>query len=141
MEDLKTRLIQAYSEFTKLKCNQSEIFDEACQVKDLTYTQIEYLKVIDRQDYLTVSDLAEVTMNSKPTVTEMVKKFIALDCVNKEPCMEDGRKFYLSLTQRGKKIARMEEYVMENVFDHIIQKLTKEEIESLIQLLHKGSMS
>lgn len=141
MDDLKTRLIQAYSEFAKLKCDKSQIFDQTCQVKDLTYTQIEYLKVIDGQEYITVSDLAEYTMNSKPTVTEMVKKFIALDCVNKEPCVEDGRKFYLTLTQRGKKIARMDEYVMENVFEHILNKLSEEEIESLIQLLHKGSMS
>lgn len=141
MDDLKTRLVNAYAEFAKLKCSRTQLFDATCQIKDLTYTQIEYLKTIDQLEYMTISDLAEKTMNSKPTVTEMVKKFIALDCVNKEPCQEDGRKVYLTLTQRGKKIARMEEYVMGDVIDHIINQLNQDEIESLIHLLNKGTSS
>jgi DNA-binding MarR family transcriptional regulator len=139
MDDLRTRLENAYAELHKLKCSRTQLFDDSCQIKDLTYTQIEYLKTIDQEDYMTVSDLAEKTMNSKPTVTEMIKKFIALDCVRKEPCQADGRKVYLKLTQRGKKIARMEEYVIGDVIDHIQKQLTKDEIETLIQLLIKGT--
>jgi len=141
MDDLKTRLMNAYAEFAKLKCSHTQLFDASCQIKDLTYTQIEYLKIIDQDDYMTISDLAEKTRNSKPTVTEMVKKFILLDCVKKEPCHEDGRKFYLSLTQRGRKIARMEEYVMGDVMQHIQRNLTDEEIEIFINLLYKGTSS
>jgi DNA-binding MarR family transcriptional regulator len=100
-------------------------------------TQVEYLKVIDRHEYITISQLATEVHNSKPTVTELVKKFTAQDCVYKVKCHQDGRKAYLKLTDRGLKIARMEENVLKDLTQKILDRLTQEEVETLIFLFEK----
>jgi DNA-binding MarR family transcriptional regulator len=60
------------------------IFSE-CGLSDITVKQIAYLKTIDEQGDVTFSRLAEITRNSKPTITEMVNKFVRMECVYREP--------------------------------------------------------
>ncbi|WP_243684757.1 MarR family transcriptional regulator [Methanosarcina barkeri] len=43
---------------------------------------------------MTFSRLARITRNSKPTITEMVNKFVKMDCVYKEKSSKDGRIFF-----------------------------------------------
>lgn len=136
--DIEQQLLEAYSRLVELKCLSTHKFDSECQLKDLTIKQIEYLKIIDAHEYITISTLAREVNNSKPTVTEMVKKFIAIDCVYKVKCNDDARKSYLKLTDRGVKISRMEQHVLEAVVAKMITKLSQEEIISLIYLLDKA---
>ena len=82
---------------------------EKYNISQLTLKQIEYLKKFDEHEYVTISQLAEDLNLSKPSITEMVKKFIQLDCVKKEQCSHDARVYYLFLTEKGKRIARLEQ--------------------------------
>ena len=137
MKDIELRLLNAYKNLYRMKCSSADKFDHQCELSDLTLTQIEYLKIIDKYDYITISQLAQEVNNSKPTVTEMVKKFSALDCVYKVKCSQDARKAYLKLTDRGLKIARMEENVLKDLIEKIMSRLTEEEVETLIRLFEK----
>jgi len=137
MDNTKIRLLRRYNQLVEMKCASETKFDHQCQIKDLTFKQIEYLKIIDKHELITISELAQEVDNSKPTVTEMVKKFISLDCVYKVKCSSDARKAYLQLTDRGIKIARMEDNILSDLLDKIFVKLTDEEIETLIHLLDK----
>ena len=56
------------------------IFSE-CGLSDMTVKQIAYLKTIDDQEKVTFGRLAEITRNSKPTITEMINKFVRMECV------------------------------------------------------------
>lgn len=136
--DIEKQLLITYSKLVELKCHSTHKFDSECQLKDLTITQIEYLKIIDAHEHITISTLAKEVHNSKPTVTEMVKKFIAVDCVYKIKCSSDARKAYLKLTTRGEKIARMEQHVLEAVVTKMVKNLTEEEVLSLINLIDKA---
>ena len=137
MNDIEIRLMNTYQKLVDLRCNSTQKFDSQCQLKDLTHTQIDYLKIIDRHEFITLSKLAKEVNNSKPTVTEMVKKFIAVDCIYKEKCDNDGRKAYIMLTERGKKIAHMEEHVLSDVVRQLVNKLNDEEIETFIDIIEK----
>ncbi len=138
MNDVEVKLFDTYRKLVEMKYSCTTKIDRECQLKDLTMKQIQYLKIIDRHDYITISSLAQEVNNSKPTVTEMIKKFIKLDCVYKEKCDRDGRVSYLMLTDRGQKIARMEENVLKDVIDKIVKRLTEDEIETLIYLIEKA---
>lgn len=137
MTDQEQRLLNAYKNIYKMKCSSTDTYDNKCELSHLTITQIEYLKVIDRHEAITISQLAKEVNNSKPTVTEMVKKFTYLDCVYKVKCSQDGRKAYLKLTDRGLKIARMEQNILADLIRKIINKLTEQEVESLINIFEK----
>ena len=68
----------------KNECSCS-IFSE-CGLSDMTVKQIAYLKVIDEQGDVTFSRLAEITKNSKPTITEMVNRFVRMESVSGVIC-------------------------------------------------------
>jgi len=94
-------LVEAFGRLMVIKneCS-SEIFSE-CGLTDLTVTQIAYLKAIDEHHDVTFSRLAEITRTSKPTVTEMVNRFVRMECAYRQKCPDDGRVTYIRLTERG----------------------------------------
>ncbi|MDD2352806.1 MAG: MarR family winged helix-turn-helix transcriptional regulator [Atribacterota bacterium] len=106
-------------------------------ISELTLKQIEYLKLFDRRENVTISQLAMELGLSKPTVTEMVKKFIRLDCIQKEQCRHDARVYYLYLTEKGKMIARLEQIADDHFVKRVESSLNKEEINLLIEILLK----
>ena len=112
------------------------IFSE-CGLSDMTVKQIAYLKVIDEQGDVTFSRFAEITKNSKPTITEMVNRFVRMECVYREPCRDDGRILYIRLTDKGKKIAQAEQAALCRVIERMIDSLDERELDLLIGILQK----
>ena len=112
------------------------IFSE-CGLSDMTVKQIAYLKVIDEHGDVTFSRLAEITRNSKPTITEMVNRFVRMECVYREPCRDDGRILYIRLTDKGKKIAQAEQAALCRVIERMIDSLDEDELDLLIGILGK----
>jgi DNA-binding MarR family transcriptional regulator len=105
----KEHLFIVFENLIKIKSECScKIFSE-CGLSDITLKQIGYLKTIDEHGEVTFSKLAQITKNSKPTITEMVNKFVRMECVYREKCPDDGRIFYIRLTRKGQEIVRAEE--------------------------------
>jgi len=76
MTEKKEHLFIVFENLVKIKSECScEIFSE-CGLSDITVKQIGYLRVIDEHGEVTFSRLAKITRNSKPTITEMVNKFL-----------------------------------------------------------------
>lgn len=119
----------------KNECSCS-VFSE-CGLSEITRKQIAYLKAIDEQGDVTFSRLAEITNNSKPTITEMVNKFVRMECVYREPCRDDGRILYIRLTDKGKMIANAEETALHRVIERMIDTLDEDELDLLIGILEK----
>lgn len=112
------------------------IFSE-CGLSNLTVKQIAYLRVIDEQGDVTFSRLAELTRNSKPTITEMINKFVRMECVYREPCPHDGRILYIRLTEKGQKIAQAEQTALHRVIERMVTSLNEHELDLLIGILQK----
>jgi DNA-binding MarR family transcriptional regulator len=137
MTEKKEHLLIVFENLFKTKSECScEILSE-CGLSDITIKQIGYLKVIDEHGEVTFSRLAKITRNSKPTITEMVNKFVQMDCVYKEKSPEDGRIFYIRLTEKGRRIARAEENALLKVIEKMAGSLDEKEIDTLINLLEK----
>lgn len=108
-----------------------------CQQHDLTHRQLYYLRIIDTCQEMTFSRLATLTNNSKPTITELVNRLIAQDCVYKQKSSKDKRVCYIYLTEKGKKLARLEGIKQMRIVEHINECLSEDEISCLIELLNK----
>lgn len=119
----------------KNECSCS-IFSE-CGLSDMTVRQIAYLKAIDEQGEITFSRLAEITNNSKPTITEMINRFVRMECVYREPCRDDRRILYIRLTDKGRKIAKADQTALCRVVERMIESLDENELDSLIGILRK----
>lgn len=130
-------LVEVFDRLMAIKneCS-SEIFSE-CGLTDLTVTQITYLKAIDEHHDVTFSRLAEITRNSKPTVTEMVNRFVRMECAYRQKCPDDGRVTYIRLTERGRMIANAEQNALHRMIERIVRALDENEVDLLLEILKK----
>lgn len=135
--DVNKKLYDTYSQLTKIKGECSCKLINELNMSELTLRQVEYIKKFDQYEYITTSKLAEILDLSKPSVTEMIKKFIKLECIYKQKCHKDGRVYYIHLTNKGKCIARFEELAAKRVVDRIMESLNEDEVNTLINLLSK----
>lgn len=137
MNEHDEHLLEALERLLMMKneCSCS-IFSE-CGLSDMTVRQIAYLKAIDEQGDVSFSRLAEITNNSKPTITEMVNRFVRLGCVYREPCRDDGRILYVRLTDKGKTIAGAEHEALRRVAGRMMDTLDDDERDLLIRILKK----
>jgi len=130
-------LVEAFGRLMVIKneCS-SEIFSE-CGLTDLTVTQIAYLKAIDEHHDVTFSRLAEITRTSKPTVTEMVNRFVRMECAYRQKCPDDGRVTYIRLSEKGRMIANAEQNALHRMIERIVRALDENEVDLLLEILKK----
>ncbi len=104
---------------------------------ELQLNQLHYLKIINRSVHLTFSSFAEILNVSKPSVTEIVNKLIKVECVRKVRCANDGRMFYIELTEKGRNISQVSTLAEQKLVDIILRNLDNEEIETFVFLVRK----
>jgi DNA-binding MarR family transcriptional regulator len=137
MVDRQEHLFEVIENILRLKNECSCTIFSECGLSDMTVRQIAYLKAIAEQDEVTFSRLAEITNNSKPTITEMINKFVRMECVYREPCPDDGRILYIRLTDKGQKIAKADHHALRRVIERMMNSLDEEETDLLIGILQK----
>jgi len=132
-----SELIESLDHFFKVSGGCSLKIYKELEMSELTIKQIEQLKVIRDHESLTHSELVEITNLSKPTVTEMINKFIKNGCAIKEKSPTDKRSYYIKLTDRGLKIAKSNELSLEKLIQKMLSCLTEDEIKTFIKLVKK----
>ncbi len=137
MRPQEEHLFEAMENLIRLRHECSCRILSECGLSDMTVRQIAYLKTIDEQGQVTFSRLAEITRNSKPTITEMIDKFVRMECVYRERSPDDRRVIYIRLTDRGRQIARAEHQALRRVIDQMTQSLNEHEQQVLARLLEK----
>jgi len=130
-------LFLIFENLFKIKSECSSEILCGCGLPDITLKQIGYLKIIDRYGEITFSKLAEVTSNSKPTISEMINKFIQMECVYKKRSLQDGRVFHICLTEKGQTICRCEQKALFQLTEKMNYSLTEDEIKTVVRILKK----
>jgi DNA-binding MarR family transcriptional regulator len=137
MMEKEEHLLEAFENLIRIKNECSCALFSECGLSDMTVKQIAYLKAIDEQGEVTFSRLAEITRNSKPTITEMINKFVRMECVYRQRCPDDGRILYIHLTEKGKKLAQAEQYALRQVIGRMVHSLDEHELDLLAEILRK----
>ncbi len=134
---IKELLIEALHSFNDRheRCHM-ELSNEI-QISELKIKQFHYLEIIDRNPGLTCSRFADILGITKPSVTSIVDQLIKLECVKKCQCNQDGRRFYIELSEKGEKIVSFNNIKQEMLAEKIVFALTETEIEIFISLIKK----
>jgi len=135
--DREEQLVHEFENFFKLRDELTREILLECSRSKMTVTQLAYLKTICKQEQMTFSRLAEITENSKPTITGMIDRFVEMDCVYRDPCPDDRRIVYIQLTEKGKKIAQAEQIALDRLIERMMESLSKDEQDFLIEILQK----
>lgn len=137
MKAREEHLFEAVENLLTIKNECSCTIVSECGLPDMTVKQVAYLKVIDEQGEITFSRLAELTRTSKPTVTEMINRYVRMECAYRERCPDDGRIQYIRLTEKGRAIAQAEQSALRRTIARMMNSLDDREMDLLIGILEK----
>ena len=135
--DAEERLLAAVEQLIRIRNETSSALLSECGIPDITVKQIGYLKTIDEQGEVTFTRLAEITSNSKPTITELINRFESMECVYRERSPEDRRVIFIRLTEKGRRIARVEEDALTLLVERMQESLDHDDLDLLVRIIRK----
>jgi len=133
----KYRLLEALNKFKAQKDKCHHELSKEINISELKIKQLHYLNVIDKHRHLTFSRFAQILGITKPSVTNIVNHLIELDCVRKRQCKNDGRIYYVELSEKGKKIVEFQNIEMERLATKIEQTLSEEDVDDFVRIVDK----
>ena len=95
------------------------------------------LSFLYSHDDITMKELAEKIHRSKPTVTVLVDKLVALGYVLKEKSDTDSRVTYIRLTEQGKAFQKDFQEISQNLNDKVFQGISEAEMNMVDPILEK----
>ena len=110
-------------------------------LKNFTLRQLYYIELINKNDDISVSELAKMLEVKKSTVSIAVNQLIDQNIVNKIQSSTDKRQYFLELTPKGEKLMEMHMQVHKNAIKHILEILNPQEVENFIEIVNKITMS
>lgn len=137
MKDIERHLYRIYEKFISM--DQDFRLEKAKESNSygLTDCQCRYLQLIDANEPLTLGQFAKLTCVSKPTVSQLVSRFINEGLIIKESCPHDRRSCYLRMTDKGRQAARSDQNARIEIIRYFESNLTEEETISFIELMDK----
>jgi len=135
--DTEERLLAAVEQLIRIRNETSSAILSECGIPDITVKQLGYLKTIDEQGEVTFTRLAEITSNSKPTITELINRFESMECVYRERSPDDRRVIYIRLTEKGRRIARAEDDALSLLVERMRNSLDRDEVDLLVRIIWK----
>lgn len=130
-------IVDTISNLTSAMVKMEESAKEQFNLSNLTFTQMNYLECISRLGNPNITELATYLKLSKPTVKVAIDKLIERDYVFKVQSDEDRRSSHLHLTEKGELINQMHDYAHKSIAESFAEKLTVNEMDTLIELLNK----
>ncbi|KPU27857.1 hypothetical protein TR13x_00410 [Caloranaerobacter sp. TR13] len=104
--------------------------------KDITLSQLIILKQINRGIH-TVSSLSEKLTISAPAASKLIEQLHKSGFVIRKRSDKDRRVVFIELTDKGKEILKNNEQIRNEVFKEMLSPLSKNEIDTLINILKK----
>ena len=135
--DVASGLVQYYLKhaLVELRVVSRDVFDES----QLEYYDTLYLSAISQAGRTTVSDLATSLGVTKPTVSVRVNKLVDEGYVTKVRSEEDGRVFWLTLSDKMKVAYSDEMRIAMAVEQELDDKYNPQEMERFAEMLRDAS--
>ncbi|EKQ52547.1 MAG: transcriptional regulator [Methanobacterium sp. Maddingley MBC34] len=110
-------------------------------LKEYTLRQLYYIELIDKNQGISVSELAKKLHVKKSTVSIAINQLIDLGIVIKIQSNSDKRFYSLQLTSKGNQIMEMHKQVHKNTIKKISKILNPEEVENFVKIVNKITIS
>lgn len=113
-----------------------EVYEEISFDK-ITSKQFKYLKAIHSKGEVTLTELSNQLHISKPTMNEVINKFLDAGIVKKRKSNTDKRVSYISLTDIGVTLATTNILESQRAVENMMNKLSDSEIKDIVNLFDK----
>lgn len=116
-----------------------EMFSEEMQGSDLTPRQFAVLRVLQRLETASQTDIVNETGIDRSTLADIVKRLVARGLIARRRSKSDARAYAVRLTQQGKDALKSAEPASERVENRLLKSLPQGRrdafIDSLAQLV------
>jgi len=102
----------------------------------ISHQSVRILQMIQKEDEVTVRNIAELLNISQNTASEHIKKLERNGWVKKERAIDDQRKVMLHLTAEGLVIVKKNTELDDHKLQHALQQLSEEERQTILQAFH-----
>ncbi len=133
----KETMRTSFNAFLKMYFDSCREVYEELNIKDIHGRHFKYLREIDKHGSMTMSELAEAFHLSKPSITEMIRKFEESNMIIRKRCSDDGRVYNIVLTDHGKLLANTNVLESDKALEKIFGSLDQEELTLLKKLFDK----
>lgn len=106
-------------------------------VSPLTKPQFFLLKLLNKKEKCTVSELADMFEVKPSSITNMIDRLEKMDYVVRIRDAEDRRVVYMKLSEEGKKILKETGKKREEMMEKYLKHMEVQEIETLISIYEK----
>jgi DNA-binding MarR family transcriptional regulator len=110
---------------------------EARGIQGLVPSHGGILSFLFHHDDITMKELADKVHRSKPTVTVLVDKLVALGYVLKEKSDSDSRVSYIRLTSKGRAFQKDFDEISQALNAHVSKGISEQEMKSCGRVLEK----
>lgn len=107
------------------------------ELKNFTLRQLYYIELINRNEDISVSQIAKMLDVKKSTVSIAINQLIKQEIVSKNQSSYDKRIYFLHLTPKGEKIIKMHMKVHKNIIRQVSEVLTQREVDNFIKIINK----
>lgn len=83
------------------------------------------------------SELANLSFKDKPTVSRIIDLLVSKNWVERKPDDQDGRRFIISLTEKGRDVLRSAWPLVKASREKAWKNITRDEYDSLVNVLNK----
>lgn len=101
--------------------------------ESISHQSVRILQMIQKEDEVTVRNIAELLHISQNTASEHIKKLERNGWVKKERATDDQRKVYLHLTAEGLHILKKNTELDDEKLQHALNHLSNEEQQTILQ--------
>lgn len=137
-EYLNDLLVAAYSSIHKI---EEQNIAKATSL-NLSISEIHLIEAIEKniqQDDKgkTISELSEIMQVTLPSITLAINKLVKKGYVTKNRSQTDGRVVYVTLTDRGRKVARVHRHFHKRMVRAVAGDLSEQEFNAMVKGLVK----
>jgi len=99
----------------------------------ISHQSVRILQMIQKEDEVTVRDIAELLNISQNTASEHIKKLERNGWVKKERSIEDQRKVHLHLTTEGFHVLKKNTELDDEKLQYALSQLSEEQQQTILQ--------
>ncbi len=114
-----------------------KVFRNLMSIKNIpiSLTQLTCLNVIDKQDQLTMSALAEELSMSNQQLTKVVDALVEFDMVERVYDTNNRRKIYAKITTKGKQLLTDLHQELDKKMAYLMRKFSEDEMDKLYECI------
>lgn len=133
----KEEVRKSFNKFLKMYFNACNEVYEEIHFDQIKGSRFKYLKEIHKRKETTLTELAEHFDLSKPTVNEVINRFIENGFVEKRKSEDDKRVSYIYLTEMGTTLATTNALESNRAVSKMFDVLSKKELKTLVKIFDK----